>query len=59
MLTHSPLTSLASLRTQKEQQTLESFEIMRMLPLILIFIGYKCQLGSYENVADVDVNLTP
>lgn len=32
---------------------------MRMLPLILTFIGYKHQLDSYKNVADVDVNLTP
>lgn len=47
------------MRNLKEQQTLESFEITGMLPLMLIFIGYKCQLGSYKNVADVDVNLAP
>lgn len=29
-----------------------------MVPLMLIFIGYKCALGSYKNVADIDENLT-
>lgn len=56
--TRSPFTSLASLRNLKEQQILEPFEITGMLPLMLIFIGYKCLLVSYKNVADVDANLT-
>lgn len=29
-----------------------------MLPFMLTFIGYKCQLDYYKNVADVDINLT-
>lgn len=55
--THSPFTSLASLRDLKEKQILESFERAGMLSLMVIFIDYKRQLGSYKNVADV-ANLT-